>query len=144
MELTSSAFSHNESIPRKHTCQGEDISPPLTITNVPQGAESLALIVEDPDAPGRTFDHWILYDIPAGTDTLAEGDAPGTPGRNDFGNNGYGGPCPPSGTHRYFFKIFALDKRLDLPAGSGKDEVQKAMADHILDQAELVGRYAKA
>lgn len=143
MQLTSRAFGHNETIPRKHTCQGEDVSPELTIAAVPEGARSLALIVEDPDAPGRTFDHWIVYDIPADTDTIGEGDAPGTAGRNDFGNTAYGGPCPPSGTHRYFFRLYALDTRLEWPEGRSKHDLQEAMADHILDQAELVGRYAK-
>lgn len=143
MQLTSRAFGHNETIPRKHTCQGEDVSPELTIAAVPEGTRSLALIVEDPDAPGRTFDHWIVYDIPADTGTIGEGGAPGTAGRNDFGNTAYGGPCPPSGTHRYFFRLYALDTRLDWPEGRSKHDLQEAMADHILDQAELVGRYAK-
>lgn len=143
MKLTSRAFEHNADIPRKHTCQGEDVSPELTIEGVPDGTRSLALIVEDPDAPGRTFDHWILCDIPADTRTIGEGAAPGTTGRNDFGHKAYGGPCPPSGKHRYFFKLFALDTQLDLPPGSSKNDLQKAMADHVLDQAELVGLYAK-
>jgi Raf kinase inhibitor-like YbhB/YbcL family protein len=143
MKLTSSAFEHNGAIPRRHTCQGADVSPELTIEGIPDGARSLALIMEDPDAPGRTFDHWIVYDMPADTGTIGEGTAPGTQGRNGFGKTAYGGPCPPSGTHRYFFKLYALDRRLDLPSGSRKRDLQEAMADHILDQAELVGRYAK-
>ena len=143
MKLTSSAFEHNADIPRKYTCQGEDVSPPLTIEGVPEGARSLALVVDDPDAPGRTFDHWIVYDIPADAGTIGEGAAPGTAGRNDFGNNAYGGPCPPSGTHRYFFKLYALDTRLDWPEGRSKNELHEAMADHVIDQAELVGLYAK-
>jgi Raf kinase inhibitor-like YbhB/YbcL family protein len=144
MQLTSPAFENNAAIPRKYTCQGEDVSPELAVTGVPDGAQSLALIVEDPDAPGRTFDHWIVYDIPADTGTIGEGAQPGTAGRNDFGKTAYGGPCPPSGTHRYFFKLYALDTRLDWPEGRSKHDLQNAMADHILDQVELVGRYAKA
>jgi Raf kinase inhibitor-like YbhB/YbcL family protein len=143
MKLTSSAFAHNADIPRKHTCQGGDVSPELTIADIPDGTRSLALIVEDPDAPGRTFDHWVLYDIPAATAAIGEGATPGTAGRNDFGRNAYGGPCPPSGKHRYFFKLYALDTRLDWPEGRSKGDLQKAMAEHVLDQAELVGLYAK-
>ena len=131
MQLASKAFEHEARIPRKYTCQGADVSPELTITGVPEGARSLALIVEDPDAPGRTFDHWIVYDIPPDIASLGEGAASGTAGRNDFGDNAYGGPCPPSGTHRYYFKLSALDTRLDWPAGRRKRDLQKAMADHI-------------
>jgi Raf kinase inhibitor-like YbhB/YbcL family protein len=143
MKLRSSAFNHNEPIPRRHTCQGEDISPELIIEEIPPGTESLVLIVDDPDAPGRTFDHWIVYDIPV-TDRIEEGAVPGTQGINDFGKNRYGGPCPPSGTHRYFFKLYALDEALDLPAGLGKNDLQNAIKGHILDQAELIGLYAKS
>jgi hypothetical protein len=143
MKLTSTAFGHNESIPRKFTCQGEDLSPALRVAEIPDGTQSLALIMDDPDAPGRTFDHWIAYDIPADTAVIEEGATPGTQGKNDFGKAGYGGPCPPSGTHRYFFRMYALDDRLDLPAGIGKQDLERTMEGHILDQAELVGRYAK-
>jgi Raf kinase inhibitor-like YbhB/YbcL family protein len=143
MKLRSSAFNHNEPIPRRHTCQGEDISPELIIEEIPPGTESLVLIVDDPDAPGRTFDHWIVYDIPV-TERIEEGAVPGTQGINDFGKNRYGGPCPPSGTHRYFFKLYALDEALDLPAGLGKNDLQNAMKGHILDQTELIGLYAKS
>jgi Raf kinase inhibitor-like YbhB/YbcL family protein len=144
MKLTSKEFGPNESIPRKFTCQGEDLSPELSVAEVPDGARSLALIMEDPDAPGRTFDHWIAYDIPADTGTIEEGTRPGTQGTNDFGKTGYGGPCPPSGTHRYFFRVYALDEPLDLPQGIDKRDLERAMDGHILDQAELVGRYAKS
>jgi len=143
MKLTSSEFGHNKSIPKKFTCQGEDVSPELNVDQVPDSAQSLALIVEDPDAPGKTFDHWVSYDIPADMRTIPEGATPGTEGANDFGRTGYGGPCPPTGTHRYFFKVFALDERLDLPEGLGKHDVQRAIQDHIVDQAELVGLYEK-
>jgi Raf kinase inhibitor-like YbhB/YbcL family protein len=143
MKIKSRAFGNNEPIPRRHTCQGEDVSPELLIEDIPPGTESLVLIMDDPDAPGKTFDHWIVYDIPV-TDRVEEGANPGTPGFNHFGKNGYGGPCPPSGTHRYFFKLYALDQVLDLPAGLGKGDVTKAMQGHILDQAELIGVYTKA
>lgn len=144
MKLTSKDFDHNASIPGRFTCQGEDVSPRLTLEQVPEEAKSLVLFMEDPDAPGNTFDHWIAYDISSDTTFIAEGAAPGTPGVNDFGRGGYGGPCPPSGEHRYFFKVFALDERLDLPEGLGKTDVQNAMRGHILDQAELIGLYAKS
>ena len=129
-------------IPRKYTCQGEDISPPLTIFDIPSGTKSLALINDDPDAPMGTWDHWILWDIKA-TATIAENTVPGVQGKNSWGRNDYGGPCPPSGTHRYFFKLYALDKTLDLTEGATKAHVLKAMAGHILAQAELIGLYKK-
>ena len=143
MKIRSSAFKHNEPIPRRHTCQGEDISPELIIEEVPPGTDSLVLIMDDPDAPGKTFDHWIVYDIPV-TDRIEEGAMPGTQGFNHFGKCNYGGPCPPSGTHRYFFKLYALDEMLSLPEGLGKGDVQNAMQGHILDQAELIGLYQKS
>jgi len=143
MKLTSTEFSHNEPIPRKFTCQGEDISPELIVEEIPETAKSLALIVDDPDAPGKTFDHWIVYDIPIHTHTIEEGAAPGTQGVNSYGKAGYSGPCPPSGRHRYFFKIYALDDRLGLPEGLGKPELEKAMEKHVLDQAELIGIYSR-
>lgn len=142
MKLKSSAFKHNEPIPRKHSCQGEEISPELIVEDIPQGARSMALVVEDPDAPGQTFDHWVAYDMPV-ADRVAEDARPGTQGVNSFNKRGYGGPCPPSGTHRYFFKMYALDKRLDLPEGLGKNDVQTAIRDHVIDQAELIGLYSK-
>jgi Raf kinase inhibitor-like YbhB/YbcL family protein len=143
MKLTSKTFNHNESIPRRFTCQGDDLNPQLSIAEIPEKTQSLALVMEDPDAPGKTFDHWILYDIPPSTNEIAEGASAGTAGINDFGKTGYGGPCPPSGTHRYFFKVYALDKKLDLREGLDKYELQAAMQGHILDRAEMVGLYAK-
>jgi Raf kinase inhibitor-like YbhB/YbcL family protein len=142
MKLKSSAFNHNEPIPRKHSCRGEETSPELIIEDIPQGAESMALVVEDPDAPGQTFDHWVAYDMPVAS-RIEEGAAPGTQGVNSFNINGYGGPCPPSGTHRYFFKLYALDKKLGLPEGLSKNDVQDAMQGHVIDHAELVGLYSK-
>lgn len=151
MKLESEAFTANGMIPFLHTCDGQDISPELRWDAPPSGTQSLALIVDDPDAPGRTFVHWVLYDIPpeirqlpqavSDTATLSGG---GTQGKNDFDKLGYGGPCPPSGVHRYFFKLYALDRELELKSGATKAQLEAAMDGHILDQAELIGRYARS
>lgn len=151
MKLESTAFIANGMIPFLHTCDGQDISPPLSWDAPPTGTQSLALIVDDPDAPGRIFVHWVLYDIPpetrqlpqavAATETLQNG---GTQGKNDFGNLGYGGPCPPSGLHRYFFKLYALDRELGLQSGATKAQLEAAMSGHILASAELIGRYSRS
>ena len=143
MKITSSAFVHNTMIPLKYTCQGQDLSPPLTISEIPEGTASLALIIDDPDAPGKTWDHWIIWNIkPIGE--IKEDAAPGTQGKNSWGRQNYGGPCPPSGTHRYFFKLYAIDSVLDLPAGVTKAKLEEAMIGHILEQAELIGLYQKS
>ena len=142
MKLTSSAFSHNQMIPKKYTCEGNDVSPPLTIDGIPDGAKSLALIVDDPDAPMGTWVHWVVFDIPI-VNQIAEDTIPGKQGHNDFGKKDYGGPCPPSGTHRYFHKIYALDTTLNLKEGITKKALEKAMQGHILDKAELIGLYKK-
>jgi len=149
IKITSSAFKNDGLIPSKYTCDGEDISPPLQ-WEAPQGAKSIALICDDPDAPMGTFVHWVLFNLPADVKELAEkvpvsrtlpnGAAHGI---TDFGRIGYGGPCPPSGTHRYFFKIYALDTKLDLPAGAHKSQLLKAMEGHILAQGQLVGKYKR-
>mgnify|MGYP001827221761 CR=1 FL=1 len=143
MKLTSPAFAHQAMIPQKYTCQGEDISPPLTLSNIPEGTISLALINEDPDAPMGTWNHWLIWNIKP-TEEIKEDSAPGIQGKNSWERNDYGGPCPPRGTHRYFFKLYALDTELDLPAGSTKEELEKAMVDHILEQTELLGVYQKS
>jgi hypothetical protein len=142
MKLTSPAFEHEGHIPSKFTCEGEDVSPTLIVEDVPTNAQSLALIVDDPDAPGKTFVHWVEYNLPV-LDRIDENTAPGTSGANDFGKTGYGGPCPPSGTHRYLFKLYALDSELDLPAGLSKAELEANMDGHVIDQAVLLGRYQK-
>jgi Raf kinase inhibitor-like YbhB/YbcL family protein len=142
MKLTSPEFENNGFIPRKFTCQGEDINPELIIEDIPQGAKSLALIVDDPDAPMGTWVHWIVYNIPV-IGLIKEDSIPGIQGRNDFGGGGYGGPCPPSGTHRYFFKLYALDTELNLEEGISKKVLEKAMEGHLLTKAELVGRYKR-
>ncbi|MGC1241455.1 MAG: YbhB/YbcL family Raf kinase inhibitor-like protein [Chryseosolibacter sp.] len=143
LNVTSKAFSQNDTIPLKYTCDGEDINPPLEIGAVPAEARSLTLIVEDPDAPGGTWLHWLVWNIPV-THHLREKEVPGDQGINDFGRKTYGGPCPPSGTHRYFFKIYALDDLLDLPDGSSRSEMEEAMRDHILGYGELVGLYKRS
>jgi hypothetical protein len=146
MELKSSSFDHNSDIPSKYTCDGRDISPPLSISGVPEKAESLALIVDDPDAPMGTWDHWILWNISPRTRRFEEGNAPegAIRGMNSFKKLSYGGPCPPSGKHRYFFKLYALDTKLQLKEGANKEELQRAMEGHVLDQAVLIGLYRRA
>ncbi len=151
MRLKSEAFRPNEHIPETYAREGEDKSPPLSWSDVPEDTEALALIVEDPDAPRGTFTHWLMWDIPVNEERLPEdvshaGDF--TDGRrqgdNDFDERGYSGPKPPSGEeHRYVFKLFALDRRLQLAEGSHKDELLRAMRGHILDQTELIGRFRR-
>ena len=142
MKITSPDFKHNEFIPRKFTCQGEDINPALIIESIPKEAKSLAMIVDDPDAPMGTWVHWVVYDIGV-VERIEENSIPGKQGSNNFGRKNYGGPCPPSGTHRYFFKIYALDQMLNLKEGLSKQELEKAMQGHILEKAELIGLYRK-
>lgn len=142
LKLISTVFSHNGHIPPLYTCEGKNINPPLKVENVPEGTKTLAIIVEDPDAPGGTFDHWVVWNI-SPNEAIAEGSNVGTNGMNSFGKTGYGGPCPPSGEHRYFFRVFALDSELDLSAGAGKKELLDAMKGHVLASAELMGFYQK-
>ncbi|MBU1090607.1 MAG: YbhB/YbcL family Raf kinase inhibitor-like protein, partial [Candidatus Omnitrophica bacterium] len=142
--ITSPDFMHNQSIPKKFTCQGDDINPTLVIESILEGTKSLALIVDDPDAPMGNWDHWIVYDIEPSVVRIEEDSIPGKQGMNDFKRLNYGGPCPPSGTHRYFFKIYALDLMLNLEEGVSKKELVEAMQGHILDQAELIGLYKKS
>jgi Raf kinase inhibitor-like YbhB/YbcL family protein len=151
MRISTPAFHEAGTIPAKYTCDGENISPPLEWADVPAEAKTLALIMDDPDAPKGLFLHWLLYDIPVSEKGLTEGvgtvDATaggGKQGRNGFGNVAYGGPCPPSGTHRYFLHLYALDAALGMPAGAGRQDVEKAMRGHVLGQADLMGRYARA
>jgi len=146
MDVASSAFYNNMEIPSKYTCEGDDINPYLKITEIPEQAKTLVIIVDDPDAPIGTWVHWVVFNIPVSRSDIEiqEDQKPqGIEGKNDFKNIGYGGPCPPSGTHRYFFKIYALDSELDLEEGATKKEVEKAMKDHIVDSAELIGSYSK-
>ena len=142
MKVTSPEFDHNGYIPPKFTCQGDDINPEIIIEDIPQGAQSLALIADDPDAPMGTWVHWVVYDMPV-ANRIAENSIPGKQGHNDFGRYNYGGPCPPSGTHRYFFKMYALDAKLDLEEGIDKKDLEEAMEGHVLASAELIGLYKK-
>ena len=145
MKLTSPAFTHNQNVPREFTCDGSDINPPLQISDVPAGAKSLALIVDDPDAPRGDFVHWTLWNIAPDTKEIPENSVPANAiqGATDFGRHGYGGPCPPSGTHRYQFKLYALDAMLDLPATAKKQDIERAMQGHIIEQTILVGLYQR-
>ncbi|HVW62102.1 MAG TPA: YbhB/YbcL family Raf kinase inhibitor-like protein [Puia sp.] len=142
LKLQSPAFKDGEDIPRRFTCEGENVNPSLEITGLPRQTRTLALIVEDPDTGHGVFDHWLVWNIQP-NETIRENNVPGVYGRNGFGKNGYGGPCPPQGKHRYFFHIYALDGELDLPPGSSKKELQAAMQGHILATADLMGQYEK-
>jgi Raf kinase inhibitor-like YbhB/YbcL family protein len=148
--ITSSSFTEGGMIPKKHTCDAADISPDLKWSGVPKEVKSLALICDDPDAPGGTWVHWVLFNIPADVTTLQAGVSPDAVlkngaqhGKNDFRKLGYGGPCPPGGTHRYFFKIYALDTLLSLESGSTKSQLLAAMKGHILAEGQLMGKYKR-
>jgi len=143
MKLTSDAFGENEAIPSRYTGDGEDVSPPLQWTDSPEGTQSFALICDDPDAPAGTWVHWVTWNIPAEERTLAEGSKGNSEGKNDFGNSGYGGPAPPSGTHRYFFKLYALDTTLSLPDTATKADLESAMNGHVLADAQFMGTYSR-
>ena len=151
IQITSPAFTEGKPIPKKFTCDSEDASPPLSWSGVPAEAKSLALIVDDPDAPVGTWVHWVLYGLPPSLTELKEGigktptvEGVGTQGTNDFRKIGYGGPCPPRGKpHRYFFKLYALDTSLSLPPGASKADLEKAMRGHILAQGQLIGTYSR-
>ncbi len=141
MQLTSSAFSDNGAIPSKYTCDGEDMNPPLIISNAPAAARSLVLIMDDPDAPAGVWDHWVVFNIPPETNEIKEGREPdGVHGKGTSGNLEYHGPCPPDREHRYFFKLYALDGELDLAEGVSKTEVEAAMAGRVVAEAQLMGR----
>ena len=144
MKITSSAFQEGGNIPSKFTCDGSDTSPPLQITGVPSEAKSLVLIADDPDAPSGLFTHWLIWNIPPRINSIPESSAPkGVHGTNDFGKSDYKGPCPPPGTHRYSFKVFALDRELDLRGGAKRSQLDAAMKGHVVAQGVLVGRYAR-
>lgn len=150
MNLQTSAFTNGESIPREFSCDGDNVSPPLRWSDAPENTKSFALIVDDPDAPGGTFVHWVYYDIPKtvnelprGVDTGKNPGPGGTQGSNDFGKVGYGGPCPPGGEHRYYFKLYALDTRLNLEPGATKKDLLKAMEGHVVEEVQIMGTYAR-
>lgn len=145
MQIISPAFENNEKIPVKYTCDGENISPPLKISGVPAGAKSLLLIMDDPDSPAGTWVHWTAWNLKPRDQLIEENALPAgsTEGLTSFGNNGYGGPCPPSGTHRYFFKIYALDCEIGHPVSAQKSDLEAAMKGHIIQSAELIGIYKR-
>lgn len=145
MKITT-VFENNGNIPSKYTCDGEDLAPELTVSEVSKEAKELVLIVDDPDAPMGTWVHWVLYNIPADTTKI---DAKKLPeetkeGMTDFGRIGWGGPCPPNGSHRYFFKLYAIDKKLDLSQGATKSQVERAIKDHIIEKTEIIGLYKRS
>ncbi len=148
--ISSEVFKDGGMIPRKYTCDGLDVSPPLTWKGAPEGTKSFALIVDDPDAPMGTWVHWVAFNIPSTVNSLKEGIPPderlpdGTlQGKNDFRKIGYGGPCPPSGTHRYFFKLYAVDKVLSISSGVSKDGLLSAMKGHVIGETRIIGRYSR-
>ena len=150
IKITSTAFEDGGLIPAKYTCDGADISPPLRWEAVPEGTKSIALICDDPDAPAGTWVHWVLFNLPADSRELAENiptdrtlPSGAKQGTSDFGRIGYGGPCPPSGTHRYFFKIYALDTQIDLADGANKAQLLRAVEGHVLGQGQLIGKYKR-
>lgn len=145
MQLTSPAFAHNQPIPSSYTCDGADMNPPLVISDVPANAKALALIVDDPDAPRGDWVHWLLWNITPETSGISEHTVPtgAAEGTTDFGRTGWGGPCPPSGTHRYVFKLYALDTELNLPSTTRKEELEKAMEGHIVARTDLIGTYTR-
>jgi Raf kinase inhibitor-like YbhB/YbcL family protein len=150
IKVSSTAFEEEGMIPAKYTCDEEDVSPPLAWDSIPEGTKTLALICDDPDAPVGTWVHWVLFNLPADISELPENIPPekelengAKQGTNDFGRIGYGGPCPPGGTHRYYFKLYALDVELDLEAGERKPQLLEAMEGHILAEGQLMGRYSR-
>jgi Raf kinase inhibitor-like YbhB/YbcL family protein len=150
IKVTSTAFSDGQMIPKKYTCDGENVSPPLAWVGVPANAKSISLIADDPDAPGKTWVHWVVYDLPTSVTSLPESVAKaeqlpggGKQGTNDFKKIGYGGPCPPSGTHRYYFKLYALNAETSLKPGATKEQLQQAMEGNIIAQGQLLGRYKR-
>ena len=145
MSITSPVFADNGQIPRKYGCSGTSTSPPLSFAGVPAATGTLALIVEDPDAPGGLFTHWVVWNIPPTTAAVAEGTSPvgGLEGRSSYEKPGWGPPCPPSGEHRYVFNLVALDKPLNLPVDAGREELRDAMKNHVIAKAQLTGRYRR-
>jgi len=145
LKITSPAFQNNGSIPRQYTCDGKDMSPPFVIENCPQGTRSIALILDDPDASIGIWVHWVLWNIDPNVKEIAENAVPqgAVEGMNDFKRHRYGGPCPPSGTHRYFFKVYALDTMLDISPNSQKSDLEKAMKGHILAEGQIIGLYKR-
>ncbi|MBN1924128.1 MAG: YbhB/YbcL family Raf kinase inhibitor-like protein [Nanoarchaeota archaeon] len=145
MQISSPAFQHNGTIPVKYTCQGDNINPEIIITNVPEDTVTLVLIIDDPDAPMGVWDHWVLYNIPKNTSKINENSMPAgaLQAKNSWGKKEYGGPCPPNGTHRYYFKIYALNTRLNLSDEADKEELEQMMSVHVIAQSYLMAKYSK-
>jgi Raf kinase inhibitor-like YbhB/YbcL family protein len=150
LSIQSTAFSEGATIPRQYTCDGKDVSPPLSWSGAPEGTKSFALICDDPDS-SKTWSHWVLFDLPPAAKSLPEGvpakesvSGGGVQGTNDFRKVGYGGPCPPSGVHRYFFKLYALDATVGLGSKATKADLERAMKGHVLAEASLMGRYSRS
>ncbi len=144
LQIISPAFTNQSEIPKKYGCAGQSVSPPLSFAGVPPQTKGLALIVTDPDAPSGLFTHWVVWNIPPQTSSIGEGQSPGgTEGKNSFGKTGYDAPCPPSGSHRYIFDLYALDTALDLAPGSQREDVEKAMKGHVLAKGQILGTYRK-
>jgi hypothetical protein len=145
MQIKSLAFKNGEYIPSKYTCDGENINPPLEVIDIPQNAKTWVLIVDDPDAPSKTWVHWLIWNIPVDNTSIQEGKPPenATYGTNDFSKPEYGGPCPPSGTHRYFFKAYALDTKIDLKGGATKEQLLEEMEGHVIESTQLIGLYSR-
>lgn len=145
MKLTSTSFANEEKIPVEFTCDGKKVSPPLLISGIPNGTKSLAIIVDDPDAPGGTFTHWVIWNIDPGTTQILSGQIPqkSQEGTNSAGRTGYTPPCPPSGSHRYFFTLYALDTTIGLDGKAKKDDLVTAIAGHIIEQTNLIGSYGR-
>jgi Raf kinase inhibitor-like YbhB/YbcL family protein len=145
LKVTSPVFEPNQQIPKKYSCDSQDINPPLTIQDIPQETKTLALVLDDPDAPSGTFTHWTMWNLPSTKNSIDENTAPGIEGLNSMGTRGYTGPCPPpSKPHRYIFKIYALDSALDLDFDSDKSDLEKAMSGHILAEGKLVGLFSRS
>jgi len=150
IKITSPAFEDEGMIPARYTCDGENVSPPLTLDGIPENTQSIALIADDPDAPGRTFTHWLIFDLPPDTNQLSENipmqatlTSGAKHGENDFGKTGYGGPCPPSGTHRYYFRAYALDSKTGLKPGISKTQLLEAVNEHLIAQGQIMGKYKR-
>ncbi len=144
LKITTTAYADGERIPRKYTCDGENISPEIIIENIPEGADTFVLIFDDPDAPKGTFTHWVVFNIPAQTNTIVEGAIPGVEGENDFKGIHYSGPCPPSGTHRYYFHLYAIMGKLMLEGGASREKIEEAMKERILESASHMGKYNRS
>ncbi len=145
MQVNSAAFEQEKMIPAKFTCDGENVNPPINLAEIPSQAKSIVLIVDDPDSPGGTWNHWLVWNINPNTKEISENTVPNEAiqGKNDFGENKYGGPCPPMGTHHYFFRVYALDTLLNIPEGSGRADLDLIMKNHVIATGELMGIYQK-